>query len=459
LYTKDFGQRGPFSFGASLVPLRRAGHNRPLRPHSGPYRLDGNLTQDGTRTYEWDGENRLKAVYPTSPGSGDKKLTFGYDYMGRRVQKQVFGRNANNTAWLTTAESDQRFVYDQWNVVMVVNSSGTPQKKYTWGLDMSGLQGAAGFTPAGMDGSSGIHGAGGIGGLLALEKTTGTNAGSYWYLYDGNGNVMQLLDASTLDIAAVYEYDAYGNTLVAEDWDFSGIVDDNPFRFSTKYCDAELDDPGTPAAEGLYYYGYRYYSPRLGRWLSRDPIGEEGGLNVYEFVRNTLPQATDALGKLGMLEPPPINETNRPWPEPPPPPPQYPNGFSLCGRDIQKDCCCDVVAMVVNNCKGGAHRYLQYYDAPEVGPPFLWGWGFAGSTGPEKAFSPDWCHSCTREPSLLKYGSGSGRSGSVASDAEIRDCISNFPATKPYKSHGKGQYNCWDWAREAAAGCGLNCGG
>jgi RHS repeat-associated protein len=128
---------------------------------------------------------------------------------------------------------------------------------------------------------------GGIGGLLALEKTTGTNAGSYWYLYDGNGNVMQLLDASTLDVAAVYEYDAYGNTLVAEDWDFSGIVDDNPFRFSTKWLDTET---------GLAYYGYRYYSPRLGRWLSRDPIGEMGGINLYQFVRNSPLTRHDGLG-------------------------------------------------------------------------------------------------------------------------------------------------------------------
>ena len=42
----------------------------------------------------------------------------------------------------------------------------------------------------------------------------------------------------------------------------------NPYRFSTKYHDDET---------GLVYYGYRYYSPNLGRWLSRDPIGERGG--------------------------------------------------------------------------------------------------------------------------------------------------------------------------------------
>jgi len=37
---------------------------------------------------------------------------------------------------------------------------------------------------------------------------------------------------------------------------------------------------------GLYNYGYRYYDSQLGRWLSRDPIGEFGGLNTYVFARN-----------------------------------------------------------------------------------------------------------------------------------------------------------------------------
>jgi len=97
---------------------------------------------------------------------------------------------------------------------------------------------------------------GGIGGLPAVEETAATNSPAYWFLCDGNGNVGQILSASDQSVEARYEYDPYGNTLVAEEWDFSGIVDDNPFRFSTKYCDAELDDPGTPAAEGLYYYRF-----------------------------------------------------------------------------------------------------------------------------------------------------------------------------------------------------------
>ena len=61
----------------------------------------------------------------------------------------------------------------------------------------------------------------------------------------------------------------------------------NPFRFSTKYYDQET---------GLYYYVFRFYSPTLGRWLSRDPLGEMGGRNLYGFVGNDAINIVDILG-------------------------------------------------------------------------------------------------------------------------------------------------------------------
>jgi len=61
----------------------------------------------------------------------------------------------------------------------------------------------------------------------------------------------------------------------------------NPFRFSTKYT----DDPS-----GLLYYGYRYYNPSTGRWISRDPIEEQGSWNLYQFVHNTPVRSVDVLG-------------------------------------------------------------------------------------------------------------------------------------------------------------------
>ena len=49
-------------------------------------------------------------------------------------------------------------------------------------------------------------------------------------------------------------------------------------------------------ASGVCYYGFRYYNPSTGRWLSRDPIEENGGVNLYGFVSNDPIGATDNLG-------------------------------------------------------------------------------------------------------------------------------------------------------------------
>ena len=47
---------------------------------------------------------------------------------------------------------------------------------------------------------------------------------------------------------------------------------------------------------GLYNYGYRFYHPHLGRWLSRDPIEEDGGLNFFTFVENESIKQIDLFG-------------------------------------------------------------------------------------------------------------------------------------------------------------------
>jgi RHS repeat-associated protein len=47
----------------------------------------------------------------------------------------------------------------------------------------------------------------------------------------------------------------------------------------------------------ISYYGYRYYTPQTGRWINRDPIEEEGGLNLYGFVGNDGVTKVDVLGK------------------------------------------------------------------------------------------------------------------------------------------------------------------
>jgi RHS repeat-associated protein len=84
-------------------------------------------------------------------------------------------------------------------------------------------------------------------------------------------------------VVAHREYDAFGNTIVAT----GSMVNDFKFWFSTKYLDQET---------GFYYYGYRYYDPVTGRWLSIDPMGEMSGLNIYSFVFNNAVVRWDILG-------------------------------------------------------------------------------------------------------------------------------------------------------------------
>ena len=60
----------------------------------------------------------------------------------------------------------------------------------------------------------------------------------------------------------------------------------------------------TKTASGVRYYGYRYYDPVTGRWPSRDPIGERGGLNLYAFVGNDGVNLTDFLGQVRTIHKP-----------------------------------------------------------------------------------------------------------------------------------------------------------
>jgi RHS repeat-associated protein len=227
------------------------------------YDDDGNLSSivsgSTTKNYKYNAENRLISVEPATPTNGDKKVKFVYDYMGRRIQKKVYTYVSD----LWSLSSDTLFFYDGCNMVQEQNATGVVQKSYVWGLDLSQSQ----------------EGAGGVGGLLSVVDSGEV----YHFLYDSNGNVGQVVKASDGSIVAHYEYDPFGILLKS----YGVMKDANPIRFSTKYYDIETD---------LYYYGYRYYSPNLGRWISRDPMGERSGLNIYAFVLNNSLNFIDYIG-------------------------------------------------------------------------------------------------------------------------------------------------------------------
>jgi RHS repeat-associated protein len=223
------------------------------------YDYDGNMTGYSDKVYTYNAENRLVGVAPQSPMAGDIKVDYTYDYMGRRVAKNIM---RYDTTLNPQPETRNLFLYDGWNMIAELDDTGQPTTSYVYDLDLS----------------QSMQGAGGIGGLLTRVDA----GGDYTYSYDVNGNVAQMLDSAG-NIAAHYEYDPYGNTVNS-----TGLMAaNNPYRYSTKYFDNET---------GLYYYGNRYYLPELGRWLNRDPIEEQGGLNLYGFVGNGPVNAVDPYG-------------------------------------------------------------------------------------------------------------------------------------------------------------------
>ena len=229
------------------------------------YDLDGNLRTDNRWTYTWDAENRLVRMvannYTSLNGGLPKCVEYKYDWQGRRISKVSWN------AWDGSQGSSQvqniRYVYDEWNLLAeVAGANGNVIRRYLWGTDLSGS----------------MQGAGGVGGLLAVRDSSGAHVVGY----DGNGNVAALFGSS--GESARYEYGPFGEVIRAT----GPMAKANPFRFSTKYQDDESD---------LLYYGVRYLKTSTGGWLSRDPIGEKGGLNLYGFVRNDPISLFDKLGQ------------------------------------------------------------------------------------------------------------------------------------------------------------------
>jgi RHS repeat-associated protein len=93
-------------------------------------------------------------------------------------------------------------------------------------------------------------------------------AHAYYPCSDVNGNVTALISASGGSLACQYGYGPFGDVL-----QISGSNGNaNPFQFSARYADQET---------GLDYYVYRYYNPSTGRWLSRDPLGDNAFFDMY----------------------------------------------------------------------------------------------------------------------------------------------------------------------------------
>ncbi|MGA4577206.1 hypothetical protein [Limisphaera sp. VF-2] len=180
------------------------------------YDGDGNLVRDGRWVYSWDAENRLVRVmsYGATDRAGWRRVDGAYDALGRRIRQT--GYVLSNGVWVVT--EDLKFVSDPvWfgrHIVELNATNHTLVQSYVWSLDLSET----------------LDGAGGVGGLLWVRLAGGPASGAHFVTYDGNGNVWQLVSASTGTETAHYEYGPFGEPIRAT----GSMAKANPFRFSTK---------------------------------------------------------------------------------------------------------------------------------------------------------------------------------------------------------------------------------
>ena len=228
------------------------------------YDADGNQTLVKTSTGIWEvtynAENR-----PVKFESEDGGTTVecAYDSMGRRFEKKV-------TVGGTTG-FHARYLYRDYLQVAECDLTGeTPVvvRSYIW--DPSEPEATR---------------------VLSMTRweANGTQEKEHLYcMHDAMKNVTSLFGEAR-GRRALYEYRPYGGLITSE----GNMAEENKFRFSSEYMDDEL---------GLVYYNYRHLNPLDGRWISRDPIEEEGGWNLFAFVGNKIFNQSDILGLICTIE-------------------------------------------------------------------------------------------------------------------------------------------------------------
>jgi RHS repeat-associated protein len=216
---------------------------------------NGNLTNDGPRSFCYSPENRLTNITV----AGQWKVDFVPDGLGRRRIERDYAWSSGN--WQLTNEL--HFIYDGWLLVQVRDGSNNVLVTYTRGLDLSGS----------------LSGAGGIGGLLA--RTDGN--GSMFYHADGAGNITGLIDGQQ-NMAARYMYNAFGGLIRKS----GAMADVNRIMFSSK--------EHLPNAGDIYDFGWRDWFTSPHRWGSRDPLGESSDLNLYRGMGNNPINRIDPYG-------------------------------------------------------------------------------------------------------------------------------------------------------------------
>ena len=210
----------------------------------------------------WNGEYQLTQVEAVDPSDNYNYISYTYDSLGRKLSRM------DNDTW-------EYFIYDGMNLVADYDAyNGRITRTYSYGPGVDNIQS-----------------------MTIYDEYGGSE--TYYYIKDASNTVHVLVDEDGL-IVEYYYYDAFGN-LKMRDKDYNLITESvygNRFLFQGREYDYDT---------ALYYFRARWYEPETGRWLSPDPIGISGGLNLYAFCGNDPVNFVDPSGLA-------IVRNNTPWP-------------------------------------------------------------------------------------------------------------------------------------------------
>jgi RHS repeat-associated protein len=201
------------------------------------YDLNGSITSDvGTRTFQWDGANRLIAINYTGATT---RSEFSYDGLNRIAKiVEKTGTTINSTTKFVWCGNDKCEVRDAANAV-----------------------------------------------VLQLYSQGEYESSTPFYTRDHLGSVREMFKSDGTVVARL-DYDLWGRPT-------QPINTNRPhFGYTGLYLHS---------ASGLNLATYRAYDPDLGRWISRDPIAERGGLNLYAYAENNALRRIDPTGLASLI--------------------------------------------------------------------------------------------------------------------------------------------------------------
>ena len=238
------------------------GVNQLVEAEGATYTFDpnGNLATKtiGTRTWTYQSNRLNQIVSITDPDQNIAKFT--YDPSGKRLTKRIEskGKKAKIFRFFYLGDTEIGSV-DEKGVIVELKVPGNPNNPEAPSI------------------------------AIEIRKET------YVPLYDLQGNIVCLLDQQRGKVVETYCYSIYGEEEIINDRGRS-VSDSsvgNPWRYKGKRVDKEI---------GLMYFGYRYYDPEVGRWISPDPAGVIDGPNLYAYARNNPMKYVDYFGLNSALD-------------------------------------------------------------------------------------------------------------------------------------------------------------